>query len=323
MRPLGRIATVVALAATSMSNAAGPVRWQETRTAVSGTAHQALYSIALSGATAVAVGADGQILESADGGKAWRAIVPRPTDSGLFGVAVTEQRQIAVGQLGTILVKKDGLWRKVTSGTDNRLFSVSVSGSAMALAVGAFGTLLRSDDAGLNWRSIAPKWSDFAQDGIEPHIYDVDIGASGVITIVGEFGLILRSSDGGARWILAHKGDASLLALDLKRADGVGYAVGQSATILRTTDHGASWSDTGSRGTSILLGVRSSPDGRVLVTGMRDMLASDDAGTTWRHLRDHDFVSDWYQGLQFTPQGNFILIVGHSGQILRMGSGQL
>jgi photosystem II stability/assembly factor-like uncharacterized protein len=285
---------------------------------VSGTAHQALYSIAFAGQSAVAVGAAGQILESTDAGQHWQTVSPQPTDAALLGVAADADRQIAVGQLGTILVREGGGWKKADSGTPNRLFAVSIGSNGSAMVVGSFGTVLRSESAGAPWVSVAPTWSAFAENGVEPHIYDVDVASNGLITLVGEFGLILRSSDAGKSWTRVHSGDASLLALDLRRADGVGYAVGQSSTVLRTQDHGASWSSVNSGGTSILLGVRSAADGRVFVTGMRDMLVSADDGTSWRHLGRREFTGAWYQGLSFEPQDTAVLIVGHSGRILQL-----
>jgi photosystem II stability/assembly factor-like uncharacterized protein len=290
-----------------------------THVIVAGTAHQALYSIAFSGSSGVAVGASGQILESTDGGRLWHS-APQSTPAALLGVAVAAHRRIAVGQLGTILVSVGNGWEKVNSGTTSRLFAVAIGSDGSSVAVGAFGTVLRSESADAQWQSIAPKWSEFAEDGVEPHIYGVDVAANGMITIVGEFGLILRSGDAGRTWLRVHSGDASLLAVDLRREDGIGYAVGQSSTVLRTTDHGQSWSTASAGGTSILLGVRSAPDGLVFATGMRDMMVSADDGKTWEHLADREFTGAWYQGVSLEPRGRTALIVGHSGRIMEIGS---
>ena len=48
-----------------------------TATVVSGTAHQALFAVSTHGDAAIAVGAAGAILESADAGKSWK-VVRRP-----------------------------------------------------------------------------------------------------------------------------------------------------------------------------------------------------------------------------------------------------
>ena len=311
------LAGALAVLATSLSFAAGtsvvPV--------VTGTAHQALFAVAFDGDEGIAVGAGGEILASKDGGQSWQGAAKSPTDKALLGVATLGGRAIAVGQSGLVLVRDaQGVWTAATSGTEERLFGVDFNAAGVAAAVGSFGKILRSADGGVNWVSVAPSWTEgFTEQGLEPHLYAVKVAADGAITCVGEFGLILRSSDGGQTWIVLHKGEASLFALDL-RGDGVGYAVGQGGTVLRTTDGGATWADVPSGSTANLLGVHSAPDGRVLVTAMRDMLASDD-GLAWRRIGGGDFGSAWYSGVVTTGSGAAAgaLVVGHSGRIVRIG----
>ncbi len=285
---------------------------------VSGTAHQALFAISAQGDAAIAVGAAGAIVQSSDAGKTWKAVTPAPTPLTLLGVSVQQGHAIAVGQEGTVLVMDaGGKWNKAGSGTDNRLFGVSVNSSGLAVAVGAFGTALKSIDGGMNWASIAPDWNSYNKDGEQPHLYDVTVDESGAITMVGEFGLILRSVDGGKNWQTLHKGDASLFALDLP-ATGTAYAAGQNGALLRSTDHGANWSDVATGTTAILLGVHASADGKVAVTGMHDMLLSTDDGKTWSHPGGEDINTTWYQGIAAVGAQQAVLAVGHSGQIIRI-----
>lgn len=288
---------------------------------LTGTAHQALFAVAFDGDTGLSVGAGGQIVASSDGGASWQMVTPVPTELSLFGVDLEQGRGIVVGQSGLILVRDAaGAWRKVESGAEQRLFGVDLNAAGIAVAVGGFGAILRSADGGQHWRSVAPSWSaEHAEQGAEPHLYGADVAADGVITVVGEFGLVLRSSDGGENWKTLHRGDASLFALDL-RPDGVGYAVGQDGTILRTDDGGANWAELESGSKANLLGVSSSASGRVVVTAMRDMLASDD-GRTWRKVQWGDFGSAWYSGVNLVGTGSSerALVVGHSGRIVRIG----
>jgi photosystem II stability/assembly factor-like uncharacterized protein len=226
---------------------------------VTGTAHQALFSIATHGQVGIAVGAAGAIVESGDGGKSWKAVTPAPTPLSLLGVAVSQGHAIAVGQVGTILVMdSSGKWSKASAGTDNRLFAVSVNSAGEAVVVGGFGTVLHSADGGKTWTAIAPDWNGYAENGEQPHLYDVNIDDRGVITLCGEFGLILRSADAGKTWKTLHKGDASLFAMELKPG-GNSYAVGQNGAMLRSTDGGNSWSDVSSGTGAILLGVHLVP----------------------------------------------------------------
>jgi len=281
-----------------------------------GTPHEALFSIAFYGDVGIAVGAGGAILESADSGKTWKS-APPVTELSLLSASVNQGTALAVGQLGVVArMDGDGKWQKVDSGSQSRLLSVKVNAHGSAVAAGAFGTVLKSDDGGEHWASIAPaNWTDFAEQ--EPHLYIADIDDNGVITIGGEYGLLLRSSDSGAHWQALHKGEASLFSMQL-RADGSGYAVGQNGTVLHTADHGARWDEVKVDTSANLLGVCVAADGHVAITGMHDMLLSSDNGSTWRHGVGEEVVSSWYAGTTAPPAGAGILAVGHSGQIVRI-----
>jgi photosystem II stability/assembly factor-like uncharacterized protein len=299
----------------------GPAADAQTRIepVVDGTAHEALFSIAFDGTTGVAVGAAGAILNSEDGGRSWKTLSPVPTPLGLLGVAVSQSRQIAVGQMGTVLLREgSGAWREAESSTRERLFAVSLNSRGVAAAVGSFGTVLKSDDAGRSWKAVAPDWAAYVEDGVQPHIYDVDVDDSGAITVVGEFGLIARSTDGGARWTPLHKGEASLFALDLL-ANGTGYAVGQDGTLLRSADGGAHWTAIDVQTRAILLDVHASDDGRVVVAGMRDLVVSRDGGDSWQHVTNAEINASWYGGVAQPGAGAAALAAGHAGQIIRVG----
>lgn len=286
---------------------------------VNGTAHDALFAIAFDSQAGSAVGAAGAILNTLDGGKSWKAVTPAPTQLSLLGVDLKGQRRIAVGQMGLVLVQEAaGEWQKIDSGTTERLFSVSLNAKGDAVTVGSFGTVLRSADGGHSWQVIAPDWTPYAEDGAQPHIYDVRVDEAGVATIAGEFGLILRNAPGSTEWQLLHKGDASLFALEFE-SGGVGYAAGQSGTILRTQDDGRSWTALATGSTAILLGVHAAAGGRIVATGMRDMVISGDGGATWKQVKDPEVSSAWYAGVGQASAGSPVMAVGHGGQIIRIG----
>jgi photosystem II stability/assembly factor-like uncharacterized protein len=286
---------------------------------LSGAAHEAQFAVAFGSQLGVAVGSGGSIMVSSDAGVSWRH-ENSPTTLALLGVDVSDTAAIAVGQQGVILVRRStgAKWTVMKSATDNRLFAVSLNSRGTAIAVGAFGTVIASRDGGETWKSVAPNWKNFAADGIDPHVYAAHISWDGVMMLAGEFGLILRSATGGTAWELLHKGDASLFALQL-RDDGVGYAVGQSGTILRSLDRGSTWNVLPAVSSANLLGVYSSSGGRVVATGMRDMLISGDGGDTWRHVATGDTTTSWYAGVAQAGPTAPIVMVGHAGQIAHVG----
>ncbi len=280
-----------------------------------GIAHDALYDICFNQNAGIAVGVAGTMFETDDGGKDWHPGTPI-TQSALLGIDCNASWPIAVGQSGTILIRRDGKWQAAKSGTDARLLSVSVNNAGLAFAVGGFGTVLRSADGGQSWEPIAFDWQALLGDVLEPHIYDVEVSEAGVVTIVGEFELIMRSSDGGDTWEILHRGDSSLFALELND-DGNGYAVGQEGKILRTADGGNTW-EVGSVSTNAnLLDVLTDREGTVHITGIRMLLRSADGGKNWTEIDAGDITSRWYQSLGISGSGN-VFLVGHSGRIVQI-----
>jgi photosystem II stability/assembly factor-like uncharacterized protein len=283
-----------------------------------GTRHQALFAVAFDNDAGVAVGASGAVLESSDGGQHWQPIPKAVTPLALLAVDVRGTKRLAVGQRGVVLRKEGaGAWVASSAGTDERLFGVSENATGLAVAVGSFGTVMKSTDGGQNWQKLTVDWAPFAEAGTEPHLYAVKVDDAGTITMGGEFGLILRSGDGGGTWKALHKGDASVLAIEL-RVDGVGYAVGQNGSILRSKDGGATWDSVNAGTKAILLGVRSAA-GSVYVTGMRNMLVSSDDGATWRAVTGGDFSVAWYAGVAASPSKKGVIAVGQAGRVLGIG----
>lgn len=307
------IAAVMVIGAARAAVGAGKVD-----TLLIGKAHDALFALAFSQNTGIAVGAAGAIFDTKDAGKTWQRVSPPPTQLSLLGVDINGTQELAVGQMGLIL-KRDAqaAWQKIDSGTEERLFAVSLNRHGVAAAVGSFGTVLKSSDGGATWAAVAPDWTPYAEDGAQPHLYGVDVDEAGAVTIAGEFGLILRCAAGQSSWQLLHKGAASIFALDI-REDGIGYAVGQSGAALRSDDGGRSWSELKTGSDAILLGVRSTPDGQVVASGMRDMLRSADNGQTWTHVTAGDVQSAWYSGLARAETGAPLLAVGATGKIIRI-----
>lgn len=65
-------------------------------------------------------------------------------------------------------------------------------------AVGAFGTLLMTDDGGVNWEQVGDRLDNPQQ----LHLNGVVGDSNGGIWIAGESGLLFRSRDGGSSWSL-------------------------------------------------------------------------------------------------------------------------
>ncbi len=296
-----------------------------------GTAHQALFGVAKSGSSLYAVGAAGRVLHSDDGGNNW-VLESTPGPAALLGVSAAGDHAVAVGQMGLILKRDpEGVWKSVESGTQERLFNVSVNSRGVGIAVGAFGALLRTADGGASWQVIERDWKGVFRDGdmrlgdfFTPSLYGVQINEDNHVWVVGELALAMRSPDGGKTWQITHAGgndtegvEPTLSAVHV-RSDGTGYAVGQGGYVLRTRSSGQSWQAL-KRPTKVnLLGVTSSRDGAVIITGMRDMQISRDDGRTFDPVYGNSISTGWFHGVTTGPHGAHAVTVGVGGKILRI-----
>ena len=294
-----------------------------------GIPHDALFALDMKGEWGLAVGNYGLMIETKDGGVKWDTL-PAKTALGLLGVKRAGDHQVVVGQQGFVMTRTgDAEWQGVKSGLDKRLLNVDMNEAGLTIAVGEFGYVARSKDFGATWQPLAVTWSDFNNEGYEPHLYGVVVTAEGAVMVSGEFGLILRSEDGGDTWKLVNKGDASVFAMAMARdGSNTGYAAGQEGLLLKTSDGGLTWARIKVETNSNLLGVWSG-NGEVAVVGIRQMLRSSDDGATFTISTDPGIVRTWYQGIAagvsetkagekgFLRQQN-VFIAGDRGTIARV-----
>jgi photosystem II stability/assembly factor-like uncharacterized protein len=208
------------------------------------------------GDAAWAVGHDGTIIHSTDGGRNWTLQrVEIMTDSD------------AAPQIGAPLM--DVLFLDANKG----------------IAIGAYGLYFETADAGATWtqRSIsaatAPAATDAAEEDEElaademefededPHLNAIARGADGSLMIVGERGTGFHSSDNGATWTavnLPYTGSMfGLLALDT----GHFLAFGLRGNVFETVDDGVTWNQITTNSDLSLMGGQALPSGGALLVG--------------------------------------------------------
>ena len=116
------------------------------------------------------------------------------------------------------------------------------------MAVGDFGTMVRTEDGGTTWTKVALptdiKLPEDVAEVVEPGdvvLYDVDLRRPRPRLGVGEFGVILASADGGSTWH-PQTSPVETTLFGVYFADPQrGWAVGIEATLLHTTDGGTTW----------------------------------------------------------------------------------
>ena len=147
---------------------------------------------------AVAVGNDGVILHSADGGQHWQAAqdVPRSEVANkLNRVRVAPGGlAIATGEMGALLISRDHgqSWQRLREEEDVAWNDVAILDGGRLLVVGEFGRILLSDDQGQSWEEIA---SPVPASLMSVQFRDALNGVA-----VGLEGALLVTRDGGRQW---------------------------------------------------------------------------------------------------------------------------
>ena len=319
--PIVAATSLYAAVPTSTEPAAGLVK-----TIISGIPHAALFGISFNKGQGIAVGANGAVFRSSDGGANWKPEQNDATSLALLAVDLHGPHAVAVGQAGLVVIEDSpGHWKKVESGVQGRLLAVSANSSGVMVAGGQFATLIKSTDGGETWTQFGPEWAKYADPEVpgtqEPQIYSVHVAESGQITVAGEFGMMFRLDHPDSNnWRVLRKidGKSPTIFATSFNSDGPSYAVGQTGEALISTDGGESWIRHRVPTTSNFLGVAYAAGGRVVLTGMRVMTRSDDGGVTWIPVEEGDILTDWYQAVQAEPGSGRIMAVGHSGKIIEI-----
>ncbi len=201
-------------------------------------------SIAADGLAGIAVGHEGWILRTTDGGLSWQES------------AFDEKNGEPLMSAGRL---PSGAW----------------------LAVGAFGRALRSDDGGKTWRRLA---LPHASVGIEDkHLNRIVGSADGQHwLIVGERGLVLRSDDGGENWAEIEPFYKGSFYNAAALPDGGWLAYGMRGNAFRSRDGQAPWTKAEMPAPASFFGHAVLPDGRLLLVGQGSLVAvSNDGGQSF------------------------------------------
>ncbi len=189
--------------------------------------------------TGWAVGWNGTILKTTDGGTNWN-----PQSSGMIDVLssvffIDQNYGWAVGtnmmtNLGLLLITTNGgtNWASQTAGYS--LNSVYFIDQNYGWTVGLAGTILKTTNGGINW---------FAQSsGTTEWLSSVHFTDNNTGWVVGGNGTILNTTDGGTNWIPQSSGTEFLDLHGVSFTDANnGSAVGEEGTILRTTNGGVTF----------------------------------------------------------------------------------
>lgn len=240
-----------------------------------------------------AVGHDGVILHTRDGGLTWNKQLDGRSINPLLLKVAQEQadhlQQAAdaapddeklATDLDNALFALDDAQAATTSGPSRPLLGVWFSNAQHGWAVGAYGIFLSTGDGGESWQVV-----NSLDNPDRLHLNAVIGLRDGALIVAGEGGRLYRSVDNGAHWDQTQQPtDASLYTLTQLRNGDV-LAAGFGGTLLTSSDSGVSWLPVKLPIEVSLYGIQQLDDGGVILAGQGGVLLHSTNGKTflpWR-----------------------------------------
>jgi photosystem II stability/assembly factor-like uncharacterized protein/putative cell wall-binding protein len=193
----------------------------QTRTEFSGTTAD-LFGVAVSRTdtrTAFAVGDNGTILRTTNGGRTWLSMDTHSVTN-LWGIDIlTPSQAVAVGMGGTIRLWNGTRWLTASSPTRWDLFSVDLVSGAIGYAGGYNAAIIKTVDGGAHWATVPNNLpADCAVHGIS--FTSASVGCA--VTWNGADGALWRTANGGMTWTKVYTQPG--VALDSVSASGTAEA---------------------------------------------------------------------------------------------------
>jgi len=222
-----------------------------------------------------AVGHDGVILHTADGGQTWeRQLDGRQAN--MLLVADLQAKLAAQPDDKRLLGLLEEAKRNVEAGPDKPFMDVWFSDAKNGYAVGAYNLMFRTSDGGAHWLP----WYDRTENPKLYHLYAVR-GVGDKVFVAGERGLFLTLDVAQQRFVarpMAYQGTLFAMAAE----PGYVSVFGMRGNALRTTDEGRTWQTVSTGVRSGLSGAAVLRDGRmVTVSQAGEMLVSRDQGMSF------------------------------------------
>lgn len=289
----------------------------------------------VSGSTGWAVGHDGNILLSTDSGVNWT----------LQRDGVSDQSLINEDRVARARGKISDLQQQLTSATpeqqDAQLEALDEAQSALETALdimdepvyapplmdiwfaseeqgwasGAFGSLLRTSNAGRSWDD----WSYKLDNPEELHLNGIVGDTSGTLYLGSEWGIVFRSTTNGETWEAVETGfEGSFFGLVVNPVSGSVFAYGLLGNIYRSTDRGQTWQQLNAHTGSSLFGGASAADGTLVFVGVNGTaVLSRDDGDSFIALEQGS--SRGLYGVTAMSDGHFIA-TGEGGSVPLSGA---
>lgn len=247
-----------------------------------------------------AVGHDGVVLHSIDGGKTWE----RQLDGNRFGtVMVDYYAKLTSTDEATLRAKEDAA-RFKDDGADKPFLDVWFESSASGWVVGAFNLIMKTNDSGKTWEP----WVDRIDNENAYTLYAIG-NAGDDVFIVGELGLLLRLDREANRFVhVASPYVGSFFGLAGK--PGTVVVFGLRGNAFRSRDGGKTWQKLTTGISSSISSGAFLGDGRlVLLSTGGDVVVSANDGDTFTRVASEDTSS--LNGIAVTRDNGLVLVGEH------------
>lgn len=230
-----------------------------------------------------AVGHDGVILHSADGGKTWAKQLDGHQANALM-VADLERK---VASSGKYSERAKALLAEATryrdEGPDKPFLDVWFSDEKNGFAVGAYNLIFRTSDGGVHWES----WFD-RTDNPDFHHLNAIRGAGGEVYVVGERGRVLWLDTSVGRFVARPTPYAGSF-FALAATSGYVTAFGMRGNAFRSGDKGLTWKKVDINGESDFTAACALEDGRIVAVSQAGQVMVS---------RDHGLSFDTEKGIE-------------------------
>ena len=274
-----------------------------------------------------AVGHDGLILASTDGGSSWSLqyngllqqagvnrdqLLSMQHQKSQLEDALTreddgQQRAALMASLDEVLMAVEDAEYAISQPVHaSPLLAVYFSNPLSGFAVGAFGEYLSTSDGGVNWVRDTRALNNPEQ----MHLNAITGDGDGMLWVAGEGGLLFRSSDGGQNWtVLDSPYHGSFFDIAYEAATGALLVGGLRGNIFRSLDNADSWQGPGVDTTRSLAGVTWLNERYAAAVGAVGNLQLSDDGA--RTFSDHSLPA----------RTGLSSVVHHRGRLVVVGQG--
>lgn len=276
----------------------------------------------------MALGADGELARSTDGGSHWQVVGKAAANIEYASMTAKANGELAaVGRDGTVVRSFDAgvSWSDPRRITVHELRDIVATPQGTLVTVGEQGVIIRNEPGSSTWEVVGKGVTGETLGSVIVNPQD------GALVAVGSSGTIVRSLDReGKRWKLADsvRLPPNLLprpsltcVIAVPDQPGTLVAVGSDGIILRSMDSGRDWVTVNSPSDKSLQSALALPGGALLALGVeKTALRSDDHGKSWNRVSSN---GDGATGSMIVGPGGAILALGRHGVVVRSGDAGL